>query len=436
MNSPARVLIVLGLLLCIAAACASAADPARYRTNTIDPRVRHVPAEIQGGVFRDPGKHLRPLVAFLVAGQPDDFGRVKLIHDWIADNIAYDVDGYFSGAQGNASSEGTLKQRRGVCHQYATLMEEMCSLADIPCQSISGYGRGYGFSSGGATRSDQTNHAWSAVQIGGRWYLVDTTWDAGHVEGRSYEKHYRTTYLFMEPQNFIYTHLPENPKWQLLATPLSAGQFERLPHLRGTFFDFGLKLETRLARVTPAGKSVQFAIGRTGDAELMTRLFTAADVELPQRTLVQTIDRQCQVYAVFPRAGRYRVKLFCRPRGDEGTFKLAANLDFDATAGSDRTFPDDFASFGKMRGYLYSPLYLPLATDTPVRFKVRLEDVHDVSLAIGDNAWLPLTRSATDRNLYELTTTVPAGQHVRLNAKLSPEDKAHKIVIDFGGGEG
>jgi len=93
-----------------------AADPARYRTSSPDPRVRQVPAEIQQGAFSDPETFLEPLVKFLVSGGRDDFHKVKILHDWIADNIEYDVDSYFSGAKAESSGTNTLQRRRAVCH--------------------------------------------------------------------------------------------------------------------------------------------------------------------------------------------------------------------------------------------------------------------------------------------------------------------------------
>ena len=62
-----------------------------------------------------------------------------------------------------------------------------------------------------------------------------------------------------------------------------------------------------------------------------------------------------------------------------------------------------------MRGFLYSPLYLPLATGKPLSFKVRLSGAHDVSLSVGDEPWHRFVRSPTEKDLYELTTTIPAG---------------------------
>ena len=394
-------------------------------------RVGQVPADLQKRVFADPDRQLGPLVGALTSGARDEFHKVKILHDWIAETIAYDVDSYFSGARAETSVSATLRRRKSVCYGYAALFAQMCSLAEIPCQKISGFGRGYGFAAGRAGDPSQTNHAWNAVQIGGRWHLVDVTWDAGHVEERAFQKKYASTYLFMPPQEFIYTHLPEDPDRQLLDAPLSREQFADLPYLLGRFFDAGLRLATRLRRVTAAGESVQFAVVVPSDVELMAKLITPDGKEIERRTLVQSDGGQCRVLVTFPGAGRHTVQLFSRRRGETGLLWMVASLDFTPSAGTVRTFPKTYVTLNKMHGYLESPLYVPLPTGRPVTFKVRLEGTGDVQLAIGDRPWLALGPVAGQQNTFQLTTTIPPGQRVRLNAKPSAGATSYATLIDF-----
>ena len=418
---------------CLAATVTSPgfADPAGYRTNRVDPRIAQVPAELQQRVFVDPERELGPLVRALTAGAGDELHKVKILHDWIAERIAYDVDSYFSGAKADTSVGSTLKRRKAVCYGYAALMAEMCSLAGVRCQKISGFGRGYGFAAGREQDPSQTNHAWNAVEIDGRWHLVDVSWDAGHVEKRAFQKKYTTTYLFMPPEEFIYTHLPKDPDWQLLSSPVSTEQFADQPYLLGRFFDAGLRLGTRLRRVTPVGESVQFAVVVPSDVELMAKLIAPDGSELERRTLVQSDGEQCRVLVTFPRPGRYTVQLFSRRRGETGLMWMVASLDFRPSAGTARTFPKTYVTLNKMHGYLESPLYVPLPTGRPVTFKVRLRGTGDVQLAIGDQPWLALEPVAGEENAFQLTTAVPPGQRVRLNVKPSTGGASYATLIDF-----
>jgi hypothetical protein len=110
---------------------------------------------------------------------------------------------------------------------------------------------------------------------------------------------------------------------------------------------------------------------------------------------------------------------------------MVASLDFTPSAGTARTFPKAYVTLNKLHGYLESPLYVPLATGRPITFKVRLQATSDVQLAIGDRTWLPLQPVAGQPNTFQLTTTVPPGQRVRLNAKPSSGGSSYATLIDF-----
>ncbi len=245
------------LLLCRATL---GADAASYQTGKPDPRIAGVPAAIQQAIFAQPDATVEPLVQWLVRDVKDDFLKVKILHDWVAENIDYDVDSYLAGGSPESSWQATLTRRKAFCQGYAELFQKMCQVAGVPCEVIPGYGRGYGFAIGQTENVRQENHAWNAVKIGERWRLLDVTWDAGHIEGPSYHKRYGTFYLFPEPRNFLYTHFPADAKWQLLDRPVSAEEFAALPLLEGRFFEQGLRLTTSLRRLEAVGESVQFSV--------------------------------------------------------------------------------------------------------------------------------------------------------------------------------
>jgi transglutaminase/protease-like cytokinesis protein 3 len=86
------------------------------------------------------------------------------------------------------------------------------------------------------------SHAWNAVRINGRWYLLDATWDAGTVAGDTFTKRYSTDYLLAPPDVFGRDHYPEDPRWQLRVTPISRGEFFRQPMMSAAFYAQGLEL--------------------------------------------------------------------------------------------------------------------------------------------------------------------------------------------------
>ena len=191
------VFLLLAPFIC---APAARADVAAYRTGKTEARIAGVPDDMRQAIFARPKESIEPLVRWLLRDVSDDFLKVKILHDWVADNIDYDIESYLAGRPGEASWEATLTRRKAFCQGYAELMQKMCQIAGLPCEVIAGSGRGYGFAIGRAENVRDSNHAWNAVTIQQAWRLVDVTWDAGHVEGKTYHKRYGTAYLFADPR--------------------------------------------------------------------------------------------------------------------------------------------------------------------------------------------------------------------------------------------
>ncbi|MDR1970571.1 MAG: hypothetical protein LBQ46_01495 [Treponema sp.] len=214
---------------------------AKYRTGRMDSKIRRVPKELAERVFTEPGAALSGLVSFLTGGISDQFLKAKILHDWICDNIAYDTEMYFSGRTANQDYESVLKIQRAVCSGYTNLYNEMCKLAGITSIGIEGYSKGFGYT---GTIGKNTDHAWNAIKLGNKWYLIDVTWDAGSVDKRTFIKRYSTDWLFLDSRPFLYSHLPANDHYQFYAPALSAEDFIREPYIRGKFFQYGLTIKS------------------------------------------------------------------------------------------------------------------------------------------------------------------------------------------------
>ncbi len=306
----------------------------------------------------------------------------------------------------------------------------MCELAGICAVTIQGYGRGYGYLNGTGDTPGQVNHAWNAVALRGAWHLLDVTWDAGHVAGRSYVKHYGTTYLFLEPQQFIYTHFPREPQWQLRRSrfrrPSSAGC---LPARRN--FDHGLRLRTALARVNAAGNSALIGLEVPDGVALCVRLKSSSGQVIPQRTLVvRDVDR-CRVLTAFPQAGRWTAQLYAKHRGEQGELGLVASLDFDANGGTSTLFPTTYSAYDDLGGCLYSPQLLPLDDRRPMLFQIRLRQPTDVFLAIGSRPWQKLKPQPVDRNVHEIRDSVSRGQDVKLIVPDPLRPGQFTVLVDY-----
>lgn len=113
-------------------------------------------------------------------GETQPMELIRTIHDYLAQRLYYDTPAYqeylnqkadsnanidyriFSSAGGFLDSVGTGV----VCEGYAKSFKVLCDQFGIPCVLI-----------GGRVLSTGEGHMWNGVQLNGKWYLVDVTWD-------------------------------------------------------------------------------------------------------------------------------------------------------------------------------------------------------------------------------------------------------------------
>lgn len=164
-----------------------------------------------------------------------DSEKVRAIFYWVTENIAYDKKLLENGFPILYNEDQyydfmvlrTLQKRKGVCSQYAMLFAELCKYAHIKCQVIEGWGLGTPYNPLRILVEEVSNHAWNAVRINGRWYLLDATWASGNVATkRQWTKGKRNDlYYLTDPNLFVLTHHPEEKEWQLLDQPLNMWHF-------------------------------------------------------------------------------------------------------------------------------------------------------------------------------------------------------------------
>lgn len=184
---------------------------------------------------------LDELTDYLVKPAKTELEKVRLIFSWIAFHINYDANGYNSGNYGDLSPNGVLKRKLAVCEGYSALFQAMCESAGLEGEKLSGYAKGYSYRTGQIF--SKTNHAWNVVKINGKWKLFDVTWASGYginQNGKLVSHAEFDDYWFdTNPYEFVFSHLPEEPKWQLTNPNLTLQQFSTLPYVYHSFFKLG-----------------------------------------------------------------------------------------------------------------------------------------------------------------------------------------------------
>ncbi len=152
---------------------------------------------------------------YMQANFKTDKEKIRAIYRWVTANIRYSKDSMFYrfwGEDPERKLSSILKTRKGVCEDYATLFSNLVLKCSIPSFVVSGFTKIAGV-------NNSAGHSWCAVYADKEWLLCDPTWD----EGFSNEAHY----FLVQPSQFIETHFPFDPLWQLQEHPVRHKEFRR-----------------------------------------------------------------------------------------------------------------------------------------------------------------------------------------------------------------
>jgi transglutaminase/protease-like cytokinesis protein 3 len=77
----------------------------------------------------------------------------------------------------------------------------------------------------------KSNHAWNAVLLYNKWYLVDATWSSGSFDEKRKKFHrlYNNYYYLTNPDLFIQNHFPDDKEWQLTTNKLPKFKYRNNP---------------------------------------------------------------------------------------------------------------------------------------------------------------------------------------------------------------
>ncbi len=290
------------------------AEAQKYREKPKHYLSQTVPKEIRNQVYAFPEKNLGLLVNYLIQDASNDFLKVKIIHDWITENISYDEEVFFRRKHVKDSAETTLQKQKAVCDGFAKLFQAMCKSAGIETLYITGITKGYGYSQNGYLGL----HAWNAVKIQNSWYLVDITWDAGYINGQHFIKQYSTDYLFLSPQAFIYTHFPTDDRHQFLNKPITKEKFVSLPYLQGKFFRYNLRLLTpHIKNTIRINGTFKLEIECPDEVLLFNRI-TVDGQEYEGYSFLQRINNKAILYFSAPVKGLVKAEIYAKSILEKG----------------------------------------------------------------------------------------------------------------------
>ena len=209
-----------------------------------EPVDRRSPQQIADSV------EIAALARSLGRGVRTDSARAAAIYEWVARNVRYDVRAFLRDDDSNETAESVYRRRVALCGGYVALYARLARELGMEAVPITGYAKGVDYRHGQSTR--EPNHAWLAVSIGGEWRLVDPTWGAGVIDGREFRPQFSWDYFLVQPEELILSHFPEEPQWQLVRSPLTRADFERMALVPRTLLRVGFEPTTiRATALTP-----------------------------------------------------------------------------------------------------------------------------------------------------------------------------------------
>lgn len=146
-------------------------------------------------------RKLDAIIKSCVKSGMTDKEKLIAIHDYMIKHYSYD----YSFSQESYSYLGLLDNSKGVCQAFATMFEELASRCGIKAGTVTGYAGEPGGTLGA--------HMWNCVQINGKVYYIDVTFDENFTTGDKPSEHFC---LLSENDfyNLGYHQIVFGEKWQ------------------------------------------------------------------------------------------------------------------------------------------------------------------------------------------------------------------------------
>lgn len=204
-------------------------------------------------------KNLKSLAKYLSLRANNDTEKARLVFSWVAHHIRYDDVAYNRGVYSDEKPVTVLKRRLAVCAGYSALFESLAKEIGLEVKVIPGYSKGF------ERYVSKINHDWNAVNIEGEWKLIDVTWASGYAiktkRGLRSTLKFNDFWFFTPPEQFIFSHFPEDDRWQLIRDKLKLKDFNRMPIVHHAIFQAGFD------------SKLMFEVASSGDAKEFVEIY-------------------------------------------------------------------------------------------------------------------------------------------------------------------
>ena len=153
-------------------------------------------------------QELKNLSNSIVGSEKNDYKKMYLLNQWVAENVYYDHD-YLAGKGGTFySADDVYHNKRTVCEGYANLLIALLRAQGIPAMKVVTYSNTYLDESNYQTTGSNHAHVEAYLESEGRWVTMDPTWDSRNEyrDGTFIKDIFTCVYFDLSLEMFSYTH--------------------------------------------------------------------------------------------------------------------------------------------------------------------------------------------------------------------------------------
>lgn len=253
-------------------------------------------------------------------------------------------------------------------------------LVGIPCVTIYGLNKNSMYRLGEPMSRDTMCSQWNAIYHDGNWRLIDIFWASTCVKRKrlgvagwralaeeeasdaaskpppytiedkpqpkyifsKYNKRIVNEFFFLTPPDqFVYTHFPDDPKWQLKKDPISLEEFERYAYVRERYWQMNLCAEPNIkqAVITAQGGEAELKVHipkQTAENIYFQYLMfrharhrNAPRDNLTRYVFFEKTGTVAKYYMRFPVPGRFKIDIFGRDEAVHDNFDLCVSFLID-----------------------------------------------------------------------------------------------------------
>ena len=329
---------------------------------------------------------------------------------WICDNISYDVDSYFAGRNVDCTPEGVYKNGQSVCSGYARLFKDIADFLNLEVNCVSCYAKGVSYQVG--QKMNRTNHEYNVIKLNNKWYPIDSTWGAGSIEGKKYNKSFNEFYFLADPELLIKTHFPENPQWQLTKKKYTLDEFLKWPVIKSRFYEYGFKTcfpNEGLIKLKNSNtqKFIIYGDNMNTKGASCNVYYLEGNIYKQQlkTTKIDFYDDRFEIETIFNKKGKYLVQMFGNNDKGNSYFDISEYaVEVEKDNKQKLSFPQFYS--GKEEINVIEPLYDNLKSGQKVKFKVKSNYEEIVVIDGGRGQWLKMVKK--ENGFYELEIELKA----------------------------